>query len=179
MKLINYLDNKEIRRDVEPLFLTAFPNNERPPVDYYFTNFDKPNDQLFGFYEEEKFIGFASIVLYKDICYIFFLAVSENERNKGYGSQIISLLKEKYCDYTLLLCYEEVDEKYPDFLMRKRREQFYIRNGFHKNPLMSKEFGVIYQTAVIGDRVVTFEEYQEIFKNGFGSHTLPYLEKYK
>ena len=179
MQLVNYQDNKEIRRDIEPLFVTAFPRNERPPADYYFSSFSNPNNALFGFYDEGKFIGFSSISLYKDICYIFFLAVEENERDKGYGSQIISLIKEKYNKYTILLCYEEVDEKYPDFAMRKRREQFYFRNGFKKNPLMSDEFGVIYQTAVIGDRIVTFEEYQEIFKNGFGEHTLPYLRKYK
>ena len=179
MRLINYRDNKEIRKDVEPLFITAFPQNERPPADYYFSSFSNPNNQLFGFYDEDKFVGFSSITLYKDICYIFFLTIKENERDKGYGSQAISLIKEKYRKFAILICYEEVDEKYPDYLNRKRREQFYYRNGFKKNPLMSNEFGVIYQTAVIGNRIVTFEEYQEIFKSGFGEHTLQYLQKYK
>lgn len=179
MIAINYQDNKEIRRDIEPLFITAFPSEERPTPEYYFSSFDNPVNQLFGFYEDDVFIGFSSVSLYKDICYIFFLAVSEKERKKGYGSQIISFLKEKYNKFTLLLCYEEVDEKYPDHDQRKKREEFYYKNGFKRNPLVTNEFGVIFQTAVNGERIVTFEEYQQIFKNGFGPHTLPYLKQYK
>ena len=38
-------------------------------------------------------IGFASILSYKDISHIIYLAVTENLRNKGYGSKIIQEIK--------------------------------------------------------------------------------------
>ena len=63
--------------------------------------------------------------------------------------------------------------------IRKRRERFYKHNGFKDNPLKTNEFGVIFQTASIGNRNVSFEEYQEIFKNGFGEFTLKYLKEIK
>jgi len=168
IKYINYLNNKKIKKDIKPLFLSAFPSEERPPADIFFKGFENDHNVLYGFYDEETFIGFASLVLYKDIAYIFFLAVSPSQRDKGYGSMILTLLKELYKDYVLLLCYEEVDEKYSDYQIRQKREQFYLRNGFISNDLKTNEFGVIFQTAYYGAHKVKFEDYVEIFVYGFG-----------
>lgn len=180
-KLIHkeYLHNLEIRKDVEPLFISAFPENERPSADLYFSNFkNNKSSLLWGFYDEEEFIGFASFVIYKDICYIFFLAVKDEYRNKGYGTKILSTIKEEFKNYIILLCYEEVDDKYPDNENRKRRESFYKKNGFIINPLKTYEFGVIFQTARIGNRDVTFEEYKNIFIIGFSLDDDDFLQKH-
>ena len=171
----DFRDYPQIKKDIRPLFLSAFPEDERPPADIYFKNFKKDINQLFGFYDGDTFIGFASVTFYKDICYLFFLAVKEEQRDKGYGSKIISILKERFKDYVLLICYEEVDEKYPDYENRLRREKFYIRNGFIKNPLKTNEFGVIFQSAYIGSHTVSFEEYKEIFASGFGDYAVKFL----
>ena len=72
-----------------------------------------------------------------------------------------------------------MDPSYPDYENRKRREQFYMNNGFKKNPLITNEFGVIFQTAYIGKKTVSFEEYQEIFKFGFGEFTIKHLKEIK
>lgn len=173
----NYLEYPNISSDIKPLFLAAFPEEERPPVDIFFSSFNKKNNYLYGFYDKNEFIGFISIIIYKDICYLFFLAVKKEMRNQGYGSQMIQIIKDMYKQYTLLLCYEEVDEKYNDYLLRKKREQFYLKNGFRKNPLKTNEFGVIFQTAVYGNRFVSFEEYKEIFISGFGRHVQRFLKK--
>ena len=179
MEVFEYKKHLYIRKDIEPLYLSAFPINERPPADYYFSSFNNRKNILYGFYEKETFVGFVSISLYKDICYIFFLAVSASIRNKGYGSKILSILKEMYKDYVLLLCYEEVDEKYNDYENRKRREEFYMKNGFKKNPLKTNEFGVIFQTAYIGNHIVAFEEYKKIFASGFGEKAVKFLDSVK
>lgn len=169
MHYLNYKEHKNIRNDVEPLFISAFPVEERPTPEIYFRNFDmRKENVLLGFYEEEKFIGFASYILYKDICYLFFLAVKDEYRNKGYGSKILEETKKLYSDYTILLCYEEVDRKYEDYEMRLRRSFFYKKNGFVINPLKTYEFGVVFQTVYCGHRTVTFEEYKNIFMTGFG-----------
>ena len=179
MKVVSYKTDKSIRKDIEPLFISAFPKEERPEPDYYFSSFDNSINELYGFYDKNDFIGFASVILYKDICYIFFLAVDEENRNKGYGSKILKEIKKLYKEYTLVLCYEYVDQNYPDYQIRKRREQFYLNNGFKKNPLITKEFGVVFQTASTGNRTIKFHEYQEIFKNGFGEWSLKYLKQVK
>ena len=171
-------DNQiNVKNDVSALLVSAFPENERPPVDSFFANFENDNNVLLAYYEKETFIGFSALTFYKDICYIFFLAVSPTCRNKGYGSQIIEILKKDYSSYILLLAYEEVDPKYQDYLYRKNRENFYLKRGFMNNELKTNEWGVIFQTAYIGKRKVTFEEYQEIFKLGFGEFAIKHLSK--
>ena len=178
MHYLNYKGNKNIRKDIEPLFISAFPEDERPPVDIYFHGFDVRNETiLYGFYEEGEFIGFASIVLYKDICYIFFLAVSEKHRNQGYGTKILDFIKDKYKDCVILLCYEEVDKKYPDYENRLRRSHFYQENGFIINPLKTYEFGVIFQTVFYGSHEVSFDDYKHIFMSGFGFKDDAFLHK--
>ena len=173
-----YKTDKSIRKDIEPLFISAFPREERPPVDYFFSSFDNNEiNNLYGFYDKDTFIGFSSVIIHKDICYIFFLAVKDEYRNKGYGSEILNELKKLYKRYILLLCYEYVSEQYPDYENRKRREQFYIKNGFKKNPVITNEFGVTYQTAYIGKRKITFNEYEEIFKYGFGDYAVKHLKE--
>ena len=176
MICINYLDNKNIRSDIEPLFVSAFPENERPSADYYFASFDGDNKKLFGFYDNDIFVGFASVVLYEDICYIFFLAVDENKRQKGYGSKILDSIKKMYEKYVILLCYEEVDKKYKDYEKRRKREAFYLKNGFINNNLKTNEFGVVFQTVYYGSHQVSFEQYQQIFATGFGEWCIKHLK---
>ena len=77
MTIISFNNNSNIRKDIEPLFISAFPKEERPESDYFFSSFDKENNHLYGFYDKKEFVGFASVIIYKHICYIFFLAVSE------------------------------------------------------------------------------------------------------
>ena len=178
MRFLNYKEHINIRKDIEPLFISAFPKDERPPADIYFHGFDIRNETiLYGFYEEDEFIGFASIVLYKDICYIFFLAVSEKHRNQGYGTKINDVIKELYKEYVILLCYEEVDKKYKDYDVRLRRSRFYHKNGFIINPLKTYEFGVIFQTVIYGNHEVSFDDYKHIFMTGFGFKDDAFLHK--
>ena len=179
MNFVEYKDNKNIKKDIKPLYLSAFPVDERPPANYYFRSFKNPNNHLYAFYDDDLFVGFSSITIYKDICYIFFLAVSPELRGQGYGSKILSELKNIYSDYVLLLCYEEVDKKYEDYEYRCKRETFYQKNGFVDNELKTNEFGVIFQTVYIGKHKVSFSDYQNIFANGFGEFAIKFLKEEK
>jgi ribosomal protein S18 acetylase RimI-like enzyme len=179
--LVKVLFNNEsnIKKDVTNLLVTAFPKKERPPVDYFFMSLKRKENTLIAYYEKDIFIGFSYITIYKDICYIFFLAVKKEYRQKGYGTEIIEYLKEAYQDKVLLLCYEEVDQKYDDYNNRLKREDFYKKRGFKDNNLKTNEYGAIFQTAYIGKRKVSFLEYQEIFKLGFGKGSEKYLKEEK
>jgi GNAT superfamily N-acetyltransferase len=177
LEKVRYLQQANIKNDVSSLLVSAFPENERPPVEMFFTNFENDKNVLLAFYENHTFIGFSALAFYQDICYIFFLAVSPTYRNKGYGSQIIEILKKDYQEKILLLAYEEVDPKYPNYLERVNREKFYFKRGFKNNELKTNEWGVIFQTVYIGKRRVSFEEYQEIFKLGFGEFAIKHLKK--
>lgn len=168
MKYLNYKDNPSIRKDIKPLYVSAFPEDERPPVDMFFDTVTLDNDELLGFYDNDEFVGFTNLITYKDICYLFFFAVKEDKRNKGYGTKILSIIKELYKDKVITLCYEEIDDKYPDIELRKRRKSFYYRNGFKDNKMKTCEYGVNYETCYIGNHNVTFEDYLGLYKSVFG-----------
>lgn len=177
MKFVNYKTNQNIKKDIEPLYISSFPEEERPPAEMFFETVKLENDQLFGFYNKSEFVGFANIITYKDIAYLFFLAVSPEKRNQGYGSKILSILKEMYKDKVLTLCYEEIDDSYPDIELRKRRKNFYYRNGFKDNKMKTCEYGVNYETCYIGSHKASFLDYLELYKSIFGERVASIIKE--
>ena len=170
-------DNQKIKEDITPLYLSAFPEEERPPENIFYQSFERKENRLYAFYDNDVFVGFCSITLFEDVCCIFFLAVSSSLRHQGYGHQIISIIKELYKDYTLMLCYEEIDDKYLDNEMRKKRESFYQDNGFQRTDVLIEEYGVRYHIASIGPRKIAFAIYQNIFKTMFKYGNLKRLKE--
>lgn len=174
LSLFDYQDHKKIIDDISILYLEAFPEEERPPLDIFIKSLDNKDITLLAFYENKKFIGFTYLAFYKDICCLYFFAVNKKYRHQGYGGQILEILKEKYAQYVLMLCYEEVDSKYPNYEERVNRKNFYYHHGFKDNQIKTNEYGVIYETAYIGSHQVSFANYLTIFKMVFG----PGHEKY-
>lgn len=177
MYSLNYKNNPQIKNDIKKLYLSAFPKEERPPAWIFFKNALKDNQDLYGYYDENEFIGFAQLTTYKDICYLFFLAVSKEKRDQGYGSKIIEDIKQSNNDKVILLCYEEVDTKYEDYEQRVKRRNFYRKNGFLDNKVKTNEFGVIFETGYFGTHSVTYEDYVEIFVQGFGEFARKYIKR--
>ena len=172
-----FLGELGIKKDVSRLLESAFPIDERPPTKYFFKSLEKKENKLFAYYNKDTFVGFTFLSFYQDVCYIFFLAVSPTERHKGYGGEIIEDIKKTYPDLVLLLCFEEVDPKYPNYEERVNRRHFYYSHGFKPNNLKTNEYGVIYETAYIGSHQVSFTSYQEIFVLGFGERNRPYIKE--
>jgi len=179
MKFINYKTNQNIKKDIEPLYISSFPEEERPPVEMFFSFALKKDNDIYGVYDNNSFIGFTNLLFYKDLCYLFFLAVSTEFRNKGYGSQIVQEVLKKYPNKNFILCYDEIDDKYQDNSLRIRRRDFYYRNGFKDNELKTCEYGVRYDTCYYGSHKVSFEDYQGLFIHCYGPQTKKIVKKAK
>lgn len=172
-----YIGQKDIKENVATLLVDAFPEDERPPVPYFFQSLERKGNNIFAYYFNNEFIGFTYITLYQDVCYLFFLAVSESKRHQGFGGQILEDIKKTYSDYVILLCFEEIDQKYPNYEERVKRKQFYYSHGFKDNELKTNEFGVIFETAFIGEHRVDFATYVEIFVLGFGEFARKHIKQ--
>jgi len=112
---------------IEKLYISAFPENERRPFDVI-KNLKFYNSKLFAFYSDKKFVGFSFASFIEDFIYIVYIAVSDNERNKTYGSQIVNWYTKKFKHKTLVLSVEK-PEQVGDIAYR-RINHFYKRNGF-------------------------------------------------
>lgn len=168
---------KDDKKLITPLYKEAFPISERPPVSLFYRHLKKKENHLLLYFLDEVFIGFAYLTFYQDVCYLFFLAVEKNKRHQGYGGLILEDIKKTYHDYVILLCYEEVNPASSNYLERVQREQFYSKHGFKDNKMKTDEFGVIFQSAYIGQHQVDFITYREVFKLGFGKVASKFIKE--
>ena len=176
LRKVIYQGTKKEEKEISELFLEAFPEDERPPLSIFLNSLKKQEITMLTFYDDETFIGFAYLAFHQDVCAIFFLAVSRPYRHLGYGGQILEIIKRDYHDYVLMLCYEEVNQKYQNYEERVSRKAFYRHHRFIDNKMKTNEYGVIYETAYIGSHLVSFASYFEIFKLVFGEGHETYVK---
>lgn len=74
--------------------------------------------------------GFVYLAHNSTIVFVMFLAVDKTLRSKGYGSAILQEIQNKYPNKKIIISIEPCDPKCPDIELRKRRKDFYMRNGY-------------------------------------------------
>ena len=85
--------------------------------------------------DDEQFVGFMVVQTHNNLAYLFFLAIDSSRRSKGYGSYAIEALKEAYPEKKQVVDFEMLDEKADNYEQRKKRRNFYLRNGYKETGL--------------------------------------------
>ena len=121
-------ENKELKE----LYEEAFPYEERIPYYDFFDIIDKFGGEFSAYYDGETVIAFVSFLRTKKFIYGAYFAVLKETREKGYGQKIVSDILERYKgDAPLLIeCESPYQKKRANPELRKRRHDFYVRNGF-------------------------------------------------
>ena len=109
----------------------------------------------------ERFVGFMVVQTYKNMAYLFFLAIESSCRSKGYGSYAIEALKETYPEKKQVVDFEMLDEKADNYEQRKKRRNFYLRNGYKETGLFLSYLGVDYEVFCM-DNEFDEEEFKEL-----------------
>ena len=134
---------------VERLNNEAFPEKERIP--------------LSAFYDEDDFVGFASVLYNAKVFYVSFFAIVPQMRSHGYGSEIIDKLVDFYGpSRSMVLEVERLDEPNDNPEQRVARWDFYKRNGFKTSNAFLEYEGLSFEILYRGDH---FDEksYRDIF----------------
>ena len=137
VQLTNMLSISKLKREsserisAENLYITAFPEIERHHVDELFDACDTDKCEWLIFRENELFVGMAYMIIQDDIAFLLYLAVEGNQRNKGYGAEILRNLSQKYKGLEIILLIESLQEECDNMDIRIRRKEFYMRNGFY------------------------------------------------
>lgn len=121
------------------------------------------NFDFLALLDNEAFVGFMVVQTYRDLSYLFFLAIDQTYRSKGYGSRAIETLKETYIDKIQVVDFEMIDESTSNNKQRIRRKEFYIRNGYKETGLFLSYFGVDYEVMCMGDEF-NAEDFKELMK---------------
>lgn len=157
----NYKDIKEIRR----LYNSSFPDDERIPFKRLINNLD--TDRVMYAYYDDQLIGMSFLFLYNDLAYLSYICVEEDLRDKGYGSKILNKVKDDFKDYRIVLDIEEVVKNSENYEERKRRKDFYLKNGFESANIFYHIYHVDYEILHHG-KDVNRDDWHSIIKKHWG-----------
>ncbi len=166
---MQFSDARKYKKQIRNLYKSAFPANERAPLFLLFRRTDNGRDSFYAVLDNNKFIGLTYTISTKTVVYVFFLAVTEENRGAGYGSKILDSIKKMHSDKTVILLIEDTDNQNADNLdERIRRLEFYKRNGFKQLHIKINEAGVDYE--LMGtDTTVTLSDFLALMKDYLGA----------
>ena len=166
MKLIPF--NKENLSRIKKLYRAAFPRIERKPFRMILRQCEKGEAELYAIESNDgMFLGLAVTVKQSDIVMLDYFAIHPKARGKGVGSRALKMLRSKYADRRFILEIESVDEPCKNPEIRKKRREFYLRNGMKPAGYTAQVFFTVLEVLTAGEPV-SFEEYRELYRSHLG-----------
>ena len=164
MKKVNLYKNKNLKKQAKELYIYSFPKEERVP--WWIINIAKhiKGSELTAYLDDnDTFCGFTYSINTGKLFFVYFLAVNKNIRNKGYGSMILTKIKEDNPILPIVLNVEPLIDTAPNLEERKRRFAFYKKNGFFDTDYNVWEIGGKFSILSTSPTLDT-DAYKEIFK---------------
>lgn len=146
------------------LYISAFPAKERDPLTELLPAHYDGHD-LLAFYHNDVFCGFASLLTYKTITHILYIAICDQFRDHHYGSEAMEIIYSQYPGQRILADLETVEPGAPNLEQRKARVHYYTTAGFRKSDIAYRWQDEDYVIYVYGADVTEpeFEEFWEHF----------------
>ena len=134
----------DYKRIVE-IYHSSFPKVEQFPVWLLRIMSHWKGIHSVAFYDGETLCGFSYFLVNEETVFILFLAVNDQIRSKGYGSRIISWIRESYPNRVIFLDVERPDENATNNQQRVKRIRFYQNNGIYETNHFFTYDGVTYE----------------------------------
>lgn len=172
---------------VKKLYLRSFPAAERAPFAQLMHWSDGHRAQMYALYDESgcvtendadkeetdgkisggEWMGLAYFVRYRDIVYLFYLAIDETRQGQGYGSALLAAVRRHFAGKRVILNIEALDAEAPNYEERVKRKRFYEKNGFREMGYTVSELGVVYEMLGMGE-AVSKKEYIALMRSVIG-----------
>ena len=147
---------------IKQLYETAFPLDERIPWDELMRLVKEMPLDFTAYYDGEEFVGFIIVYPRKSFNWYWYFAVREELRGKGYGQQILAMLKEKYKGQSCVLDMESPTQDCDNIEQRKRRHAFYLRNGFRDTNVYRTYNDITMTIMMMGEGTFTMKDWDDI-----------------
>ncbi len=109
----------------------VFPKEELMPMWLIKALTLKKNYNFKVYYDNDLFVGILFTIELEHTLFVFYIAVNDKIHSKGYGSQLLQLLFDKYPNKSVTLFIETMDDKNAaNYEQRVKRLAFYERNNF-------------------------------------------------
>lgn len=151
------------------LYEEAFPQAERKPIPLLRQLSEKGREELWVLRDREtkEKVGLAFFSVYKKMVLFDYFAICKDVRSKGYGGQALQAVREQYAGRRLFGEVEVLDPKADNYEQRRRRMDFYLRNGLHAQELEVKLFQCQFQILHF-EQPLTFRQYRRFYMQIFG-----------
>lgn len=157
---------------IKKLYRSAFPRRERMPFYAIRHLCRRGKAELLAIRSDSgKFGGFAMTMRDGDIVLLAYFAVHPKLRGKGIGSEALRLLMKRFADSRFILEIEAVDVPCDNLEIRKKRREFYLKNGMIPAGFTANVFFNDFEILTSG-RPVTFEEYRRLYGFSRGSRSV-------
>lgn len=157
---------KEFLAEAGALYTRAFPKNERIPFSKMLGD-ESGKSEVFIFLDENAFIGLACVANAIGISHITYLAVEDTQRDKGYGSQMLSLLCRQKSGKRIIVDIELPEKDAENEEQRLRRKAFYIRAGYKETDVYYHWAGEDYEILCYGG-TITEKEFRNFWEELMG-----------
>ncbi|MBQ9231404.1 MAG: GNAT family N-acetyltransferase [Prevotella sp.] len=141
----------------------SFPDDEKIPWDDLMRLIGEMHLDFTAYYDSEEFVGFTIVYPRPTVNWYWYFAVLPELRGKGLGQQILTQLIKKYEGHPCVL---DMESPYqypcPNSEQRKRRHEFYLRNGFRDTNVFRKFDDVEMTIMMMGPGTFTLQNWDEI-----------------
>lgn len=165
---MEFEEARKYKKQIKKLYKSSFPFNERAPLYMLYKKAENGGNLFYAVLEQDTFVGLVYTMTGEKIVYVFFLAVTRENRGRGYGSRILEKIKERNKDKTVILMIEDTREINVDNIQERiKRLEFYEKNGFSRLNININEAGVKYE--ILGtDAKADKEDFFALMKNFMG-----------
>ena len=147
---------------IKQLYETAFPEDEQIPWEDLMRLVGEMPLDFTAYYDGQGFIGFTIVYPRKSFNWFWYFAVREELRGQGYGQQILTQLTEQYKGQTFVLDMESPTQVCENIDQRRRRHDFYLRNGFRDTNVYRTYNDITMTIMMIGPGTFTMQDWDDI-----------------
>lgn len=147
---------------IKKLYEDAFPENERFSFSMMIKN-ESGHYETFGFYKDEDFVGFAVLLNSGDISHILYIATLPSLRGNGLGTKALEALARIKKGIKIIVDIERELPNCAENELRRRRKNFYIRNGYEETEIRYRWQEESYEILSLGGKV-TKEDFGNFWK---------------
>lgn len=137
---------------IKKLYEEAFPENERFSFSMMIKN-ESGHYETFGFYKDGDFVGFAILLNSGDISHILYIATISSMRGKGLGTKALGALGRIKKGMKIIVDIERELPGCEENELRRRRKNFYIRNGYEETEIRYRWQDESYEILSLGGRI--------------------------
>lgn len=142
--MISLKSAKDNELEWQEIYSASFPEKEQMPIKQLFkmSNDETSNAHAAFLNQNDNNVGIVYYVTSADEtkAFILYLAINSKFRGGGYGSQVVQFLINRFSNGIILEC-EMIDDQADNSVERKRRYDFYLRNGMQNSGILSDTLG--------------------------------------